>query len=268
VGTTGAGAGAATGSAGGGGAGHAASNTSAAARRHRRTIDRTPQNGSGSHRIARDLVDAGVLTGCVFIARADFTRPRAGAMSPAMTKLARNSISFVALVSLAGLTMADTAKDKATQPAAMPKAPAELTTVAKAMNGTWKCTGTAMDMAAGKEVPTKATIKNKADLDGWWIVSTFAETKKGGFKFTQLTSFDGTKWSRTMFDNMGGKETAESTGIKDQKMVWEGSSTSSMGTMKSRHTEEVKGPKEVHMSGEYSQDGKAWMKAYDVTCKK
>jgi hypothetical protein len=83
-----------------------------------------------------------------------------------------------------------------------------------------------------------------------------------------MASFDGKKWSRTMFDNMGGRETAESTGMADNKMTWEGSSTSMMGTMKSRHFEEVKGPKEAHIWGEYSQDGKQWMKAYDVTCKK
>jgi hypothetical protein len=124
-----------------------------------------------------------------------------------------------------------------------------------------------MDPGAG-EVPTKGTMKHKMDLDNWWIVSSFVETKKGGYKYTSMASFDGKKWSRTMFDNMGGRETAESTGMADNKMTWEGSSTSMMGTMKSRHFEEVKGPREAHIWGEYSPDGKQWMKAYDVTCKK
>ena len=149
----------------------------------------------------------------------------------------------------------------------MPKPPAEIAGAFKAMSGTWKCVGTAMDPGAG-EVPTKGTMKHKLDLDSWWIVSSFTESKKGGYKYTSMSSFDGKKWSRTMFDNMGGRETAESTGMVDNKMTWDGSSTSMMGTMKSRHFEEVKGPREAHIWGEYSQDGKAWMKAYDVTCKK
>ena len=188
------------------------------------------------------------------------------------------SFSLLSVAALAGVAFAGPGDktnppatgDKNPPPAAatMPKAPDALVAAAKAMTGTWKCTGQAMDMASNKMAPTKATIKNKADLDGWWIVTSFAETKKGGYKFTELSSFDGTKWTRDMFDNMGGHETDTSTGMADNKMSWEGSSVSSMGTMKSRHTEEVKSAKEIHMSGEYSQDGKTYMQVYDLTCKK
>jgi hypothetical protein len=41
-----------------------------------------------------------------------------------------------------------------------------------------------------------------------------------------------------------------------------------MGSTQSRHTEDIKSPKEVHMSGEFSSDGKTWVKAYDMVCKK
>lgn len=194
-----------------------------------------------------------------------------------MNKLTRISLSVFAVAALAGVALAGpgdktnpppTTGDK-TPTAAAPKPPEQVTTAAKAMTGTWKCTGQAMDMATNKMGPTKATIKSKADLDGWWITTSFAETKKGGFKFTEMSSFDGTKWTRDMFDNMGGHETATSTGMTDNKMAWEGTSTSAMGSAKSRHNEEVKSAKEVHMTGEYSMDGgKTYNQVYDLTCKK
>jgi hypothetical protein len=185
-----------------------------------------------------------------------------------MKNFARISLSLVTLAGLAGLATAG--DGDVTAPAAtMPKPPADIAAVAKAMVGTWKCTGTAMD-AAAKEVPTKGTFKNKSDLDGWWLTTSFAETKKGGFKFTSLMSFDdkAKKWTKTMFDNMGGRETTESTGMKDNKVEWKGTSVGPMGTMQSRHNEQIVSPKEVHMMGEYSQDGTKWMKAYDLVCKK
>src|SRR4029079_8315112 len=155
-----------------------------------------------------------------------------------MKLFTRTSLSLFTVAALAGVALAGPGDktnppatgDKTNPPAAatMPKAPEALLTPAKAMTVTWKGTGQAMDMASNKMAPTKATIKNKADLDGWWIVTSFAETKKGGYKFTELSSFDGTKWSRDMFDNMGGHETDTSTGMADNKMSWEGNSVSSM----------------------------------------
>jgi len=211
-----------------------------------------------------------------------------------MKNFARISISLVTLAGLAGLAAAGdgttAAKVKPPTPAPdvkkaptpapptdakpapameMPKVPADVAAAFKAMSGNWKCSGTAMDLTM-KEIPTKGAFKAKMDLDGWWIVTSFTESKKNGFKMTQYSTFDAkaAKWTATSFDNMGSHETTESAGMKDNKMVWEGSAMSPMGTMKSRHTEELKGPKETHMMGEYSMDGKSWMKAYDMSCKK
>lgn len=188
-----------------------------------------------------------------------------------MKNFARISLSLVTLAGLAGLAIAGDGDAKVPPPpaATMPKPPADITAVAKVMTGTWKCTGTAVGMD-GKEAPAKGTFKNKSDLDGWWITSSFTETKKGGYKFTSFSSFDEKtrKWTKSMFDNMGGRETTESTGMKDNKVLWTGSASGPMGAMQSRHTEDIVSPKEVKMSGEFSADGKAWMKAYDMVCKK
>jgi hypothetical protein len=209
-----------------------------------------------------------------------------------MNTFARLSISLLTLAGLAGIAAAGdpaakgapaptadkkaaptptpTPTDKAAPvaPAGMPKPGAEIAGAFKAMSGNWKCAGTSIGPDMKTEIPTKGTIKNKMDLDKWWIVTSMAETKKGGYKFTSYTSFDGKKWTRAMFDNMGGHDFTESTGMKDNKMVWDGTSVGMGMTMKSRHTEQVVSPKEIKLIGEYSMDGKQWMKGYDVTCKK
>jgi hypothetical protein len=166
---------------------------------------------------------------------------------------------------------APVAPDKAAPAFVAPKPAPELAAAFKAMSGNWKCTGTAMTGPEMKEGPTKGTVKSKMDLDNFWIVTTYAETKKGGFKVNEYSSFDATtkKWKRLMIDNMGGHEISESSGMTDNKMVWDGAATGMGMTMKSRHTETIVGPKEMKMLGEYSMDnGKTFQKAYDVTCKK
>jgi hypothetical protein len=183
------------------------------------------------------------------------------------------------LAMLAGVAMAGDPKagapappaDKAPAAAEMPKPPAELGEVAKMMAGTWKCTGQAfMDMKdPTKGTDMKATITHKLDLNNWWIQSSFSGSGKFPLKFTSFTTYDaGTKkWYRFGADNMGGARTVSSSGMKDNKMVWEGDARSPMGTAKIRETEEMT-KDGMHVSGEMSMDGKTWGKTHDAICKK
>jgi hypothetical protein len=120
----------------------------------------------------------------------------------------------------------------------------------------------------GSAQPMKATMKTKVALDNFWAQTTFAETKKGGYKFESYRTFDGKKWHGVMVDNMGGSEVSTSDGPKENKVVWESMSRGPMGEAKSRHHEEMVG-KELKMWGEWSMDkGKTWVKGYEATCKK
>ncbi len=153
-------------------------------------------------------------------------------------------------------------------PPAMPSAPAEVAAFAKSA-GNLRCTGVGYSPAG--EMKMVATIKNKLDVDKWWIRTNFAETGGSKFKFEAFTTFDATskKWTRLMVDNMGNHEVSTSDGVKDGKIQWTGTSTGSMGVMPGRHYEDSTNPKEIKMWGEYSMDkGKTFMKAYDVTCKR
>ena len=146
------------------------------------------------------------------------------------------------------------AADKAAPAAQMapPAPPAEIAAAAKAMAGTWKCNGSMM-MPDGTSAPMKATMKTKIALDKFWAQTSFAETKKNGFKFESYRTFDGKKWHGVQVDNMGGQEVSWSDGPKENKTVWETTSRSAMGEAKARHYEEVVG-KEIKMWGEYSMD--------------
>jgi hypothetical protein len=153
-----------------------------------------------------------------------------------------------------------------------PKAPQEMVDMGKSMGGTWKCTGKAlMDPTKPTEMmDMKMTVKMSMDMSNWWMKSTM--DAGAAFKGESYTTYDPTakKFVQFMRDSAGGSETRTSAGMKDNKMVWEGDSRSSMmPAMKVRETNDMSDAKAgVKMMGEYSQDGKTWMKMWEATCKK
>ena len=154
-------------------------------------------------------------------------------------------------------------------PAGPPKPAQELTDMAKAMAGTWKCTGKAE--MGGVTGDIKGTVAHKTDLDGFWMVSSLTATAgKGTFHSTFLTTFDpGSKrFYRMTANGHGGHSTTWGT-AGGTKTSWEGDGYWAGNTHKLRGTEEMVSAKEVHIIGEYSDDGgKTWKTDHDVTCKK
>ncbi len=163
------------------------------------------------------------------------------------------------------------AKAGAAAPMAAPTPPAEIKAMLKASAGNWKCTGSGMgpDMTMG---PMKATMKSKADLDGFWIQEAFEGAMgKNKFKFTSFTTFDGSskKWRRVMVDNMGGQAMGTSDGLKDGKVTFNMDVMGSGQTGMMKDTVDMTDPKLVKASGEMSMDkGKTWNKVYEMSCKK
>jgi hypothetical protein len=160
---------------------------------------------------------------------------------------------------------------KAAPAMAAPTPAPEIKEVLKGMGGTWKCTGSGMG-ADMQMVPMKATMKTKADLDGFWIQDAFQGTMgKMKFKFTSYTTFDGAskKWRRVMVDNMGGQMIGTSDGMKDGKMTFNMDAMGSGQTGMMKDTVDATNPKLIKASGEMSMDkGKTWNKVYEMSCKK
>jgi len=153
---------------------------------------------------------------------------------------------------------------------AAPTPPAEIKEMLK-MGTSWKCTGTGMgpDMTMG---PMKATMKSKADLDGFWIQENFDGLMgKNKFKFTSFTTFDSAskKWRRVMVDNTGGQAMGTSDGLKDNKIVFNMDVMGSGQTGMMKDTLDMTDPKAPKAWGEMSMDkGKTWNKVYEMSCKK
>lgn len=154
------------------------------------------------------------------------------------------------------------------------KAPQELADMGKPMVGTWKCAGKAMmDPTKPTEMTDmKMTVKVAMDMGGWWIKSTMDAGPM--FKGEEYVTYDSAakKFVSIMRDSMGASEMKTSMGMKDNKIVWEGDARSSMPgmtAMKSRATSDMSDAKAgVKMMGEYSMDGKTWVKAWEASCKK
>lgn len=161
-----------------------------------------------------------------------------------------------------------------------PTIPQQVTDLAKANRGTWRCTGDMMGPDGNPAYKMKATITNTVDatLGKMFIKTTFKETKqkavKYPFGFTAYSTFNtaDNKWHQVMVDNWGGIGRGTSTGADaNGKVTWEMDVTSSMGSGKMREYEEpatIGKKKGVHMWGEMSMDGKTWMKVYDMNCTK
>jgi hypothetical protein len=150
----------------------------------------------------------------------------------------------------------------------MPQAPAEIAALAKS-SGNWRCTGTAMGPAGEQKMV--ALVRNRLDVDKWWVRTSFAEVGGGKYKFEAYTTLDAKtgKWHRVMVDNMGGQEAAVSDGPRDGVTLWESTSRSVIGEGMARHHEDLSNPKELKMWGEYSVDkGRTWTKAYEASCKR
>jgi hypothetical protein len=195
-----------------------------------------------------------------------------------------NTFSRVAVVmiGMTGLAAAQPKPDAKTDAKAPPadakggmaemKPPPELAELAKAVSGTWRCTGQAAD-ATMKMVNMTATLRNKIDLDSWWVHGSFeARMGKEPFKFESFTTYDpeSKKWKRVMVESGSMWSNGESAGLKDNKVEWTMTSHSSRGDAMFRDHEDVSDPKAgVKMSGELSMDGgKTWMPVYTMACKK
>lgn len=167
----------------------------------------------------------------------------------------------------AGGGMADVAVMPVTppRPTVVPPSP-EIAKLGKSLAGAYKCKGV-MLKGDGSSTPLEAKLTIKLDLDNAWIVTSLAETKAGGLKFDEYRTYDGTakQWTRIQLASTSGHVISTSLGEKDGKWTWEGTATSSAGTMQVRDYEQM--GKQLKVWGEAMLSG-SWQKLYEATCTK
>jgi hypothetical protein len=143
-------------------------------------------------------------------------------------------------------------------------ASAEVERQGKAMAGTYACKGnrTQPDGSSSPFV-SKITIKN--DLDNAWIASQWTES---AVKMTDYRTFDDTskQWTRFLLASDGSHETLTSLGDKSGEWLWEGTQSSSTGTLQFKHHEKL-GGKQIDLWGEALLGG-TWQKVYTASCKR
>lgn len=205
-----------------------------------------------------------------------------------MTRLSL-SISISLSIAVASAASA-VAADKAA-PAAKPEAPAvaaaepaapsgppapapELVAFAKGLEGSWKCDTKFMAGSMGPgspEVATKATVKLKKELDGFWYAGTY-EVKKSkampGMKAMFFMGYDaGTKHViLTGIDSSGGAS-LETGPIEGDSVTATGDGYLMGSKVKVRETMAKKGPKEMVHTFEVDM-GHGFQMLGEDTCKK
>jgi hypothetical protein len=165
----------------------------------------------------------------------------------------------------------------ATAPATAGPAP-ELVAMGKSMAGTWSCKGQGLGRD-GKLTDMTATTTWTVEMDGWWLHERFG-AKIGaeiGHSYDGYISLDqrSKKWRRVMVVGGGGWNTGETTSVaacgaapNGCRMDWELSAHSMMGEFLVRdHVDATDLKSGLKGWGELSRDnGKTWMKAYELTC--
>ena len=199
-----------------------------------------------------------------------------------MTKISIAALTLgLSSLAIAGDAKAPEAKApaKKEEPKKMeaPKPGAEITEMSKMMVGNWKCTGKMwMDPSKpDQSMDMKMTMKMASDMNGFWIKGSMDAGPM--FKGEVTFAYDGgqKKFVNIVRDSMGAYEMKWSTGMKDNKMVWDGDAYMPAGMggpggkMKVRETNDMTDMKAgLKLTGEYSMDGKSYAKMWEATCKK
>lgn len=151
-----------------------------------------------------------------------------------------------------------------------PKPPAaapEIAKLGKQLAGSYRCKGVWM-VGDGSSKPLEATLKIDVQLDGAWIVASFAESKPGGTRFEEFRTYDATakQWTRIRMLSTSAHVTETTLGEKTGTWTWEGTATAPSGTTQLRELEQP-GGKDLKVWGEALLSG-SWQKSYEATCKK
>src|SRR4051812_4567031 len=150
------------------------------------------------------------------------------------------------------------------RPVPAPQPSAEVAKQAKLLAGAYTCKGN-RTQPDGSSTPFVAKISIKTELDNAWIASQWNEA---AVKLTDYRTFDDTskQWTRFLLASNGAHETLSSTGDKSGEWVWEGTQSSSTGTLQVRHHEKLAG-KQLDLWGE-SLLGGTWTKGYTASCRR
>jgi hypothetical protein len=178
----------------------------------------------------------------------------------------------IAILALVALTSTAFADDKKPAAPAMPKPAAELAQL-KYFVGEWSCTGKGFASEMGPEHATKATVKIKMDMNGFFVSGRYEEMKSPENKMPVMAAFVwgwdsvAKKIAATGQDTFGGMFTQTSSGWEGDKIVFSGDALWGSDKTGVRDTFTKKGENEVVHLGEMQMKGQ-WTSLDEETCKR
>lgn len=148
-----------------------------------------------------------------------------------------------------------------------PKAPPEVAALAKQVAGTYACKGVTF-VGNGASTPLAAKLSIKLALGNAWLEASLVETQAGGISFDDYRTFDDVsqQWTRLQLASSTGHVAWTSLGDKSGTWTWDGTATSTRGTMQVRDYEQI-GNRQLKLWGEALLGG-SWQKLYELTCKR
>jgi hypothetical protein len=150
------------------------------------------------------------------------------------------------------------------RPVPAPQPSAEVAKLGKLLAGAYTCKGN-RTQPDGSSAPFVAKIGFKPELDNAWIAGQWTDPS---IKMTDYRTFDDTskQWTRFLLASDGSHETLTSVGDKAGEWQWEGTQSSSTGTLQFKHHEKLAG-KQLDLWGEALLGG-TWTKVYTASCKR
>jgi hypothetical protein len=143
--------------------------------------------------------------------------------------------------------------------------PPEVAAMAKQVAGSYACKGVWF-ASDGSSRPLVAKLAIKTALAGGWIETSLVESGPAGVAIEDFRTFDpvAQQWLRIALESTGASTRWTSVGEKNGAWTWDGTTTSSHGTIQARDHEQLV-DRAIKSWGEALLGG-GWQKSYELTC--
>jgi hypothetical protein len=178
---------------------------------------------------------------------------------------------FAALCLGTGLLTSSTAAAEEKKEAPAPPRPAAELAQVKLFLGTWRCKGKRVD-AQGKERPTRATVRSRLDLGGFWVVSDFRGRLPSGRPLRSVAYWGWDAAAKKLvqhgFNTLGSRVTATSSGWEGDKMVFDTELVTAAGEKAATRSVFTKKGKRRFLFETLRQVGTEWKTVAEHDCRK
>jgi hypothetical protein len=156
-------------------------------------------------------------------------------------------------------------------PPSMARPTAEVAELAKALIGTWRCTGT---LPGAREddpaIELTAVLRYRFDVEKVWLHDELeAKTDAASWRLEGFVTYDPSvkAWRRVGIGGDGGYLIATAPAVKDHLLTWDGTIEGPRGAASLRERVDLADPKALKLTRERSTDqGQTWAPTLQLSC--